>query len=120
MVKHLCQWLRVSIDYGPTNHPRAQGAVERVGGWLQEVLSELSKSWPRIWDRFVLPHAGSSVSPQILAYPRLRHHSVYCSAGMPAHSWTRLCLSSMVWNIKGDCTLSWRTNNKRSERYTKP
>lgn len=32
VVKHLCQWLRVSIDYGPANHPRAQGAVERVGG----------------------------------------------------------------------------------------
>jgi len=55
VVKHLCQWLRVSIDYGPSNHPRAQGAVERVGGWLQEVLSELCKSWPRIWDRYVLP-----------------------------------------------------------------
>ena len=55
MVKHLCQWLKVSIDYGPSNHPRAQGAVERVGGWLQEVLSELCKSWPRIWDRYVLP-----------------------------------------------------------------
>ena len=54
-VKHVCQWLRVSIDYGPANHPRAQGAIERVGGWLQEVLSELCKSWPRIWDRYVLP-----------------------------------------------------------------
>ena len=39
-MKHLC-WLRVLIDYGPAAHPRAQGAVERVGGWLQEVLLEL-------------------------------------------------------------------------------
>lgn len=55
VVKNLCQWLRVSIDYGPANHPGAQGAVERMGGWLQEVMSELRKSWPRIWDRYVLP-----------------------------------------------------------------
>ena len=44
VVKHLCQWLRVSIEYGPTNHPRAQAAVERVGGCLQEILLELCMS----------------------------------------------------------------------------
>lgn len=34
-------WLHVSLDYGPTNHPRAQGAVERLGGWLHEALNQL-------------------------------------------------------------------------------
>ena len=44
----------------------------------------------------------------------------YCSAGMPVHSWTRLRLSSIVWNIEGDWTLLWRTSSKPSERYVKP
>ena len=41
VMKHLCRWLHVSLDHGPTNHPRAQGAVERLGGWLQEALTQL-------------------------------------------------------------------------------
>ena len=32
VVQHLWKWLNVTIDYGPTDHPRAQGAVERLGG----------------------------------------------------------------------------------------
>ena len=32
VVQHLCKWLNVTIDYGSTDHPRAQGAVERFGG----------------------------------------------------------------------------------------
>ena len=32
VVQHLCKWLNVTIDYGPTDHPRAQGAVERLEG----------------------------------------------------------------------------------------
>ena len=48
VVKHFWQWLKASVDYGPANHPRAQGAIERVRGWHQEVLSELCKSWSRI------------------------------------------------------------------------
>ena len=43
VVKHLCKWLNVTIDYGPTDHPRAQGAVERLGGWIHETLKELCK-----------------------------------------------------------------------------
>ena len=53
VMEHLCRWLRVSLDHGPTNHPRAQGAVERWGGWLEEVLNQLYHSWPRRWDDFV-------------------------------------------------------------------
>ena len=29
--------------HGPTDHPRAQGAVERLGGWIYETLMKL---WP--------------------------------------------------------------------------
>ena len=32
VVQHLCKWLNVTIHYGSTDHPRAQGAVERFGG----------------------------------------------------------------------------------------
>ena len=27
LVQHLCKWLNVTIDYAPSDHPRAQGAV---------------------------------------------------------------------------------------------
>ena len=36
------------LDYGPTNHPRPQGA-----GWLHEALIQLCTSWPRRWDYYV-------------------------------------------------------------------
>ena len=47
VVQHLSKWLNVTIDSGPTDHPRAQGAVERLGGWIYETLVEFCKSWPR-------------------------------------------------------------------------
>eukprot|EP00903_Cladosiphon_okamuranus_P005335 g5333.t1 len=53
VMQHLCNWLKISLDYGPVNHPRAQGAVERLGGWLQEALSLLCTAWPRQWDKYV-------------------------------------------------------------------
>lgn len=53
VMKHLCRWLKVSLDYGPANHPRAQGTVERMGGWLQEMLTQLCAAWPRRWDEYV-------------------------------------------------------------------
>ena len=46
VVAHVCRWLNAEIRYGPADHPRGQGAVERLGGWLQEMLSELCKTWP--------------------------------------------------------------------------
>ena len=55
IVQHLCKWLNVTIDHGPTDHPRAQGAVERLGGWIHEILVELPKCWPRRWDEYVQP-----------------------------------------------------------------
>ena len=55
VVQHFCKWLNVTIDYGPTDHPRAQGAVERLGGWIQETLAEPCKTWPRRWDEYVQP-----------------------------------------------------------------
>ena len=50
VVAHLCKWLRVSLDHGPSDHPRSQDAVERMGGWPHEVMAELCKGWPGRWD----------------------------------------------------------------------
>ena len=55
VVQHLCKWLNVAIDYGPTDHPRAQGALERLGGGIHETLVDLCKSWPRRWNEYVQP-----------------------------------------------------------------
>lgn len=55
VVTHLCRWLRADIRVGPADHPRSQGAVERLGGWLQEMLAELCQSWPARWDEYVSP-----------------------------------------------------------------
>ena len=55
IVQHLCKWLNVTINYGPTDHPRAQGIVEKLGGWIHETLVELCKCWPRRWDEYVQP-----------------------------------------------------------------
>ena len=33
VVTHLCQWVRVELDHGPTDHPCSQGAVKTMG-WL--------------------------------------------------------------------------------------
>ena len=55
VVQHVCRWLQADIRFGPADHPRGQGAVERLGGWLQEMLSELCKAWPDRWDEYVSP-----------------------------------------------------------------
>ena len=44
VVQHLCKWLNVLIDYGPIDHPGAQGAVERLGGWIHETLVEFCQA----------------------------------------------------------------------------
>ena len=54
-IQHLCRWLKADIQYGPADHPRGQGAVERLGGWIQDVLSELCVPWPERWDEYVPP-----------------------------------------------------------------
>ena len=45
----------MTIAYGPADHPRAQGTVERLRGLLHEALGELCKTWPRRWDEYVQP-----------------------------------------------------------------
>ena len=55
VVKHLCRWLKADIQFGPAEHPRGQGAIERLGGWIQDILSELGVAWPDRWDDYVSP-----------------------------------------------------------------
>ena len=55
VVAHAFRWLQADIRYGPADHPRGQGAVERLGGWLQEMPSDFCKVWPDRWDEYVSP-----------------------------------------------------------------
>ena len=54
-VTRLCRWLHADIVFGPADHPRGEGAVERLRGWLQELLAELCRSRPERWDEYVSP-----------------------------------------------------------------
>ena len=47
VVQHLCTWLNVIIDYGPSDHPSVQEAGERLEEWIHETLVELCKNRPR-------------------------------------------------------------------------
>ena len=47
VLRHLCRWLRADIQFSPANHPRGQGAVERLGGWMLDMLAELCIAWPK-------------------------------------------------------------------------
>ena len=53
ILKSLCHWLKARLDFGPADHSRGQSAVERFGGWLQEMLAELCRAWPDRWDEYV-------------------------------------------------------------------
>ena len=55
VVTHLCKWLKADIAFGPADHPRGQGAVERLGGWLLDILSELCRPWTHGWDEYISP-----------------------------------------------------------------
>lgn len=55
VVSHLRHWLKIPLDYGPVDYPRAQGTVENLGGWIQGVLSKLWNHWPLRWDEYVQP-----------------------------------------------------------------
>ena len=55
ILKFLCHWLKARLDFGPADHSCGQGAVERFGGWLQEILAELCRAWPDSWDEYVAP-----------------------------------------------------------------
>ena len=55
ILKSLCPWVKARLDFGPVDHSRGQGAVERFGGWLQEMLVELCRAWPGRRDEYVAP-----------------------------------------------------------------
>ena len=69
VVTRLCRWLHADIVFGPVDHPRGQGVVERSGGWLQELLAGLCRSWPERWDEYASPF-GSNALCQMSPSPR--------------------------------------------------
>ena len=66
---HLCRWLHADIMFGPADHPRGQAAVQRRGGWLQELLAELCQSWPERWDEHVSPAIWTKRTLPDASYP---------------------------------------------------
>ena len=88
VVKHLCKWLNVTLDYGPTEHPRAQGAVERLGGWIHEILVELCKSCPRRRDEYVQPTLWLHRTTPDLGCQARPPPSTYYSAETAVPRWT--------------------------------
>ena len=55
VVRHLCRWLRADKQFSPANHPRGQGAIERLGGWMLDTLAEPCIAWPKRWNEYVPP-----------------------------------------------------------------
>lgn len=54
-IQHLFRWLKARIQSDPTDHPRAQTNVERLVGWVQNVLSESCSAWPERWYHYASP-----------------------------------------------------------------
>ena len=77
-VKYLYQWLRVPIDYGSTNHLRAQVAVNRVGTYSQEVLCELCNLGIEYGTDIYSPHAGSRTLVDCVEYKGVVKSIVAC------------------------------------------
>lgn len=67
---HMCHWLFLPLDHGPAKHPLSQGAMERIEGWLHEVLAELCKGWPGRWNNYVGQHAGPNEKRRTRGSPR--------------------------------------------------
>ena len=45
LIGYLCRWLNVALNHGPVDFARSKESAERIGGWLQEVLSILWQKW---------------------------------------------------------------------------
>ena len=62
----------MTIAYEPADHPRAQGTVERLGGWLHEALGELSRLGLADGTSVYSRHCGSIVPRQTCAFRAFR------------------------------------------------
>lgn len=63
VIQALHRWLRAKIQYGPGDHPCAQGYVERLDGWMKYFLSELLAAWLKRWDEYVAPARSIKRTP---------------------------------------------------------
>ena len=84
VVGHLCRWLNMALNHGPADFVRSQGAAERMGGWLQEVLS--TAVGPICASRLLNP-AGDTRPAVTILRDTLPCHS--CSASTRARRSTR-------------------------------
>ena len=78
----------MTIDYDPTDHPRTQGAIERLGGWIHEILVELCKSWPWRWMNTCSRLSGCTGPPPTHGCQTRPPPSAYYSAVSAVPRWT--------------------------------
>lgn len=55
VIPRMCRWLKAGIQLGPAEHPQAQGSLQRLGDWIQGVLSEFYSTWSHHWDDCASP-----------------------------------------------------------------
>ena len=78
VVQHLCKWLNMTTYYSPLDHPRAQGAVERLGGGRS-----MKPSW-----NFAKPGLGDRVNMCSNPSGCIKRHPTHaCQAKPPPSSY---------------------------------
>ena len=55
VMEYLCRWLKVPIEFSRADYAGDQGSIERARTWMQDVLSEICKTWPTRCDDYVAP-----------------------------------------------------------------
>ena len=79
VMQHLCKWLNVAIAYGPADHPRAQGTVERLGGVAtrstRRTVQDLASQMGRVCKTGTVDpsyHAGPALTGKANSLPSFR------------------------------------------------
>ena len=84
VMQRLCRWLRVSLDHGPTNHPQAQGAVERLGGGFKRPSSSCVIRGPIDGTTLSQWQPGSTASRRTKRCRETRRPTAFSSVGSRA------------------------------------
>ena len=66
ILKSLGNWLKARINFGAADHSRGQGIVERIGGWLQDILTLADLCWTFGVPGNVLSDGGGESRSEIL------------------------------------------------------
>lgn len=91
VVKHLCTWLNVSLDHGPADFARGQGAAECIWVAGSRILSLFcARHGPFDGTTTSSPHVGFSEKHPIPICRTIPPRSVFFSVVPREHNWIRL------------------------------